>query len=249
MDKEKFHIPMPDEQTIQRQIDDIVHETSARNLSFFSLLKEMYEQIGLKHLLSDRSEMVFILISIVVLFGIFLFKPDMNDYDLYGYLFFVSPVLFVTLSLYSYLNKVMNGTMEVEMTCKYHVYQIIVFRMLVFSVLSILFNAFTILLMSLIYKDIEFVRAFMISNTGLFLFSILFLFVISKRASAVVVGGMMTVWTVGNLLLLNSGHVLYRELLLTMPLIIYVFVLVGVVAFYLVSVKHFIRYQPVEGAY
>lgn len=249
MDKEKFQIPMPDEHTIQRQIDHIVHATSKQDVSFFSLLREMYKQIGLKHLLSDRSETVFAVISILALFGIFLFKPEMNNYGLYGYLFFVSPVLFVALSLYSYGNKVMNGTIEVEMTCKYHVFQITVFRMLVFSVLSILFNAFTIFLMSFIYTNIEFFRAFMISNTGLFLFAILFLFVLSKRASAVVIGGMMSVWTLGNLLLLNSGHVLYRDILLTMPLIIYVFVLGGVVIFYLVSLKRFMYYQPVEGAY
>lgn len=252
MIKEKFHIPMPDEQTIQIQIHQIVDAALKPRISFPSYLKLMYQQIGIKHLFSDRSEYVYALITVVTFLSIFFFKPEMAhtmvDY-LYGFLFMVSPVLYIILSIYTFTNKMMNSTFEVEMTCKYNVYQIIAFRMLVYSVIAILFNTINIFLMSLIYEDVQFVRAFMISNTGLFIFSVLFLFAMMKRRSTAVAAITIIGWTLGNLLLIYMGDPLYRNVLTNMPLFIYALVLVVTLYMYLKSLHRLIHHQQVGGAF
>lgn len=252
MNKEKFHIPIPDEHTIQTQIQQIVDAALKRKVSLLSYLNLMYQQIGIKHLFSDRSEYVFALITTVTFLGIFLFRPEPAQaqvYDLYGFIFLISPVLFIVLSIYTYSNKIMSGTFEVEMTCKYNVFQIIAFRMLVFSVLAILFNSLTIFFMSLIYEEVEFIRAFMISNTGLFTFSILFLFAMMKKRSSVVASTTIIGWTLGNLLLIYMNNQLYRDVLVNMPLFIYALVLTGTCYLYLKFLNHLIHFQHTEGAY
>src|SRR5699024_12450730 len=101
-----------------------------------------------------------------------------------------------------------------EMTCKYNVYQVIAFRMLVFSIISIVFNTFTIAWMSLIYADMQFIRALMISITALFIFSVLFLYVLMKKRSTVIVIMTICGWTLGNLFLRAADRNLYGDILL-----------------------------------
>lgn len=250
MNKEKFHIPMPDEEMLQTQIEQIVGTVSEKKVSFSSHLKLMYRQIGLRYLFSDRSEFVFALITVITFLGIFLFKPravESNWHDLYGYIFLISPLLFTALSVYTFLNKMMSGTLEVEMTCKFHVFQIVAFRMLLFSVIAIFFNTMTILYMFLIYENFDFLRAFMISNTGLFTFSVLFIFSMVKWRSTVGVATTIIGWTIGNLLFLSLANQLYHDILFHLPLFVYMLVIMGTSYFYLKMLKHFIDYQPAEG--
>lgn len=252
MNKEIFRIPMPDEQTIQIQTQLIVAAASKQKVSFISYLKSMYQQIGIKHLFSDRSELIFAWITAIILSGLFLVKPEpsqANVNELYGFIFLISPVLFLTLSIYTYSNKIISGTFELEMTCKYNVYQIIAFRMLIFSVIAIMFNTMTLVFMSMFYEDVHFARAFMISSTGLFAFSILILFALMKRRSTVAAAATIIGWTLGNLLLIYMDNPIYRDVLVNMPLFVYALVFIGTLYGYLKSLNRFIHFQYAEGDY
>ena len=252
MNKEKFHIPMPDERTIQMQIAQIVASGVRPRESFPSYLKSMVQQVGLKHLFSDRLELMYITFTALVAFNLmfFLAEPErLRVQDLYGFIFLLSPILFLSFSVYTYVNKVRNDTFEIEMSCKYNVYQIIAFRMLAFSAVSIIVNAITVALLVFLYDDIQFLRAFMISITALFTFSISFLYGMMKSRSTLAVVTIIVAWIVGNLLLRLSNYTMYFNILVTMPLFVYGIVILGSIYFYLKYLNRLIHFKQTEGAF
>ena len=138
MNKERFNVPDLDDQTVRIQIDKIVSVGVKPKQSFPSYLKSMMQQVGLRHIFSDRLEITFITLLVTMMIGLMVFLPYYSEiHDMYGYIFLLSPILFLVLSIFTYVRKTQNHTYDVEMACKYNVYQIIAFRMLVFSVFSI----------------------------------------------------------------------------------------------------------------
>lgn len=252
MSKEKFHVPFPDEEIIQQQIQKIVKEGVKPKESFFTFIKSMHKQIGLRHLFSNRAGFVFTLFTVIILLSFYLFSANIaiNEVEaLYAFIFLFSPIVFLVFSLYTYMTKVMNTTFEVEMTCKYNVFQIIAFRMLTFSVLSIFINTTTISVLAMFYEQVDFFRAFMISTTGLFLFSILFLYAFMRRHSFFTMISTVIVWFIGNLMLHVTNNELYKEVLVQLPLFIYGFVFVCTAFLYVRFLNRLVYYKHKEGAY
>ncbi|WP_440896436.1 hypothetical protein ACS127_00085 [Amphibacillus sp. Q70] len=248
MNKEKLTIPLPNEQTIQQQIDHIVASGMKRNESFFTFVKSMYQQVGMRDLFSDRSELIFVFITAMTLLCTFFIRPESAQADdLYGFIFLISPALFIALSVFTYANKITNATYEVEMACKYNVYQIIAFRMLIFSVLAILVNSITILFFVMTYDDVQFWRAFMISVTGLFIFSVIFLYTLMKRRTTIAVVMIVMGWTAGNILLRYMNHGLYYNILENIPLLVYGIVLIGCIPLHIHLLKKLINFKQAEG--
>lgn len=252
MRKEKLHIPMPDEGMIEKEIQQIVALGVKRKESFFQFIKSMIQQVGMRHLISDRSELHFILIIAMTSLSIFVIQPNLSvgsAQNLYAYIFLISPLFFLVFSIYTYVTKIKSATYEVEMACKYNVYQILGFRMLAFSVLTILVNTGTIVAFMMLYENVQFMRAFMISTTGLFLFSVLFLYVLTKRGSTFTAAFVVVGWLVTNLLLKGMNEAWYSEILFNMPLFVYALVLVGSLFVYVHNLKKLIQIKQVEGAF
>lgn len=251
MDKEKFRIPMPAEETIQSEISKIISGATQQKESFGSYLKSMYQQVGIRYLFSGRSGPLLMLFTVITLLSIFFIRLELayvNIYELYFYIFVTSPILFLVGSVYSYINKIKQATFEVEMVCKYNVYQVTALWMLVFSVFSILVNTLMIVVFVLAYQEIQFMRAFMISITALFTFSTLFLYVMMKRRSTLVAVTIVTGWIFGNIFLLFINKKVYIALLVHVPLLVYGIVLVGSLYFYVKSIDKLIHFKHAEGA-
>lgn len=252
MSKDKLHIPMPDEQFIKQQVQKIVSEGVNQKESFFSFLKSMYKQVGLRHLFSNQVELVFTIITAITFLSFYLLNSSNNELkteDLYANIFLFSPLAFLAYSLFTYTSKVMNTTFEVEMTCKYNVYQIIAFRMLTFSVVSILINTISIVFMALSYENLDFLRAFMISTSGLFMFSLLFLFVLMRKHSLYSMLTLAAAWLIGNVMLNTTNNELYTEALMQLPLFVYGIVFVCAAFFNLRFLNKLIYFKQKEGAY
>lgn len=250
MNKEKFHIPMPDDITVQSEINTIVSLSMQGEKSFFHYVQTMYRQVGLRYLLSDGAGHVYLLLVILTLVGFVMMSPEpphAEAVDLYAFIFLTSPLLFLALSMCTFAHKVRNGTYEVEMACKYNVYQMTALRMLVFSIVSILINAMTILSMVIVHNDVHFVRAFMISLTALFTFSIIFLYAMVKRQSGVVATGIAVGWILGNQLLRFFYSSLYTDLLIQMPLVVHATVLIGSLYGYIHYLHRLLHIQFTEG--
>lgn len=250
MGKEKFTIPMPDEHIIHAQIEQIVASGVRQKQTFPSYLKSMIQQVSIRQLFADRMELGLVLLAAVALLSVLLIMPPQAPLqDLYAAVFLISPIVFLAFSIYTYVNKIERDTYEVEMACKYNVYQIIAFRMLAFSVVSILVNTIAIVLLVSVYEDIQFIRALMISITSLFVFSILFLYALMRRRSKVILIATVIGWTFGNLLLHYVDNKLYNDLLVNMPLFVYAIVLIGSLYVYMNNVKRLIHFNQTKGAF
>ena len=250
MDKKKFTIPLPDEHIIQSQIERIVSSGITQKKTFSAYLKSMVQQVGIRQLFSDRLELGFILFSALALLISFLVvQGPIQTERLYAYIFLASPILFLAFAIHTYINKIQNTTYELEMACKYNVYQVIAFRMLAFSIISIVVNTIAIAFIATIYDDIQFIRALMISITALFIFSILFLYALMKRRSTIIVATTIVGWILGNLLLRMTDNELYGDLILQLPITVYALVLISCLYVYMKYVSKLIHFKQTEGVF
>ncbi|WP_301108833.1 hypothetical protein [Sporosarcina sp.] len=249
MNKEKFQVPELDEHLIQLQIKQIVEQSVSAKPTFSRQLITMYSQISIRQIFADRKELSFIFLIGILLFGwLFSMQHQLESEAVYTGLFLISPVLFLGFSLYSYWTRVEQDTYEVEMACKFNVYQLMAFRMLAFSVLSILINSFFIALVAQVHPSIHFIRALMISLTSLFIFSNLFLWTLMKRHSLVTTAAMTFGWIFLNLLLHYGMGSLYGEMLVQIPIVIYVLVLLGSLYVYVCLLKKYFDLRQMKGA-
>ncbi|MCM3743227.1 hypothetical protein M3193_03650 [Sporosarcina luteola] len=250
MKKDKLTIPMPDDSTIDRRICQIVSQGLVKRESLSSYLRLMVQQVGWRHLFSDRMELSFILTIAIGLYSLFLIMPIHGDVqNLYAYIFLLSPILFLAFSFYTYMNKTQNSTYDVEMTCKYNFYQVIAFRMLMFSVSTMILNTITIVFIAMKYEEIEFIRAFIISGTSLFLFSIILSIALMNRRTKGIVIVTITVWLMGNTIVRSVNNEFYNGMLLHMPVFIYAIVLLGCLVIYMNYLKKLIIFKQTEGVF
>lgn len=241
---------MPDDSAIDRQISQIVSQGLVKKESFTSYLRSMVQQVGWRHLFSDRLELGFIALIAIGLYSLLLIMPIHGDLqNLYAYIFLLSPILFLAFSIYTYMNKTQNDTYDVEMVCKYNVYQVVAFRMLVFSVSTMVLNTIAIAFLAIQYEEIHFIRAFMISGTSLFLFStILSLALMNRRTKGIVIMT-ITVWLLGNNILRSVDNEFYNGILIHMPVFIYAIVLLGCLLMYMNYLKKLIIFKQTEGVF
>lgn len=250
MKKDKLHIPMPDDSAIDRQISQIVSQGLVKKESFTSYLRSMVQQVGWRHLFSDRLELGFIVLIAIGLYSLLLIMPVHGDVqNLYAYIFLLSPILFLAFSIYTYMNKTQNDTYDVEMVCKYNVYQVVAFRMLVFSVSTMVLNTIAIAFLAIQYEEIHFIRAFMISGTSLFLFSIILSLALMNRRTKGIVIMTITVWLLGNNILRSVDNEFYNGMLIHMPVFIYAIVLLGCLLMYMNYLKKLIIFKQTEGVF
>lgn len=253
MNKERFHIEMPDDLEIEAQIKTIINKGVKPKESFYSYLKNMYRQIGFKHLFHDMREISLLIISILPIL-IFLTvdiskNPNMEYEVIYSLIFMISPILYLIMSLFSFINTKQKGIYEIEMVCKYNIYQLAALRMLVFSIICILANGIYIYGVFIGYKQINFLKGFMISVTSLFLFSTIFLYLITKIGSSFtkyfVIGG----WIFINLVLGILNMNLYNRLLMNIPIYVYLVVIIACACSYIKSLKNLITFRTVKGVF
>jgi hypothetical protein len=251
MKKDKLYIDMPDDITIEKEINFIVEKGIKKEESFYLYMKNVYRQVGIKYLFHDASEIIFVT-SLVLSLLIFLglnrgFQMNIRAGSLYVFIMIVSPLLYLLISLVSFISTKEKGMYELEMTCKYSLYQLAAFRMFVFSIICILSNVALVSILVAKYDEINFLRALIISITSLFLFSTLFIYTIvalrSKLAKYIVIIG----WIVINLILSVFSIDVYIKLLTSIPIAVYFIVTVAFMYIYLKKLKKLINFTSMRG--
>lgn len=244
-------VNMPTEKEIKSEIDFIVTQGLGKRESFYSYLKSMYKQIGIRYLFRDGLEIAFIILLVSsILFSVI---KDRNIYFLeninaiYAYLFTVSPILYLSMSILNLIVAKQNKTYEVEMTCKYNIYQISAFRMLVFSIICILFNSFFIYIVAYLYENIDYLRALIISIASLFLFSTIFLFAITKVKNRSIKYFITLGWIGFNLALFVLKIDFYIQLLNKVSIYTWIIVAVASLIMYIKNLKTLIVFRNMEG--
>lgn len=246
-DQEKFSVDYPNKMLIQQQVQAIVSAGIKKPKSYPQYLKEMYQNLGLGYIFRDATELIFIiLIAFGVLFtSINTLDNDVIAKDLYSLIFILSPVLYFVIGTFFLVRK--NNTFEVEMTCKYHVFQLAAFRMLAFSIIAMLANILLVVVVFLSFQFINIIEALMISISSLSVFSALYLYAIQKlriRFTSLII---MTSWLLINLLPVVLSQDIYSLLLSKVPALVYLIVVTASLTFYMNSLKKLIAFRNVEG--
>lgn len=242
----KFDIDMPDDLEIKNQINLILDKGLEKEEHFCSYIKNMYKQIGFRNLFHDKAELIFIgvLLLSILLLGILGIKRNsmISKERIYIFVFIISPLYYLITNIFSFMNMKENNTYEIEMVCKYNLYQVSALRMLVFSVISIFLSVIFILGL---YNKINILRGIMISITSIFLFSSLLLYSMVKLKSEIGRYLIIGFWITGNLTLLRLSANQYFEFLQTMPMVVYVLVAVTSLFIYMKNIQILSNYKKV----
>jgi hypothetical protein len=246
---ERWTVDYPDEQTMKSEIQFIVSSGLVKPKKFHEYLLEMYRQLGFRYLFRDATEIIFTMLiaSAAMVFGLFQVMEGAMEADrLYSYLFIMSPILYMLVAVLFLVNLRSRDTFAVEMTCKYHVFQLAAFRMLVFSILAILLNIASILILFLFYQSFSIVEAVLISISSLGVFSTMFLYIIQKVKSRVAGYAAVAGWVLANVALAYFNSELYDAVLSQIPVYVYIAVSVGCLVLYVRRLKVFITLRNVE---
>lgn len=246
----KFQVPFPDDETIKREIQQIVKKGIKPKPSFMIYIKQMHKQIGLRYLFVNQWEGGFVTLSVFIVLMLFfneMVQSIRMESQIYPIIFLISPLLYTVLSIYDFSHKRHHETYEVEMVAKYNVFQLTAYKMIVFSVLTILINSICIGLLAFRMEEIHFIQGILISTTSLFLFSILFLACLMKRPTAITAGIVNSSWVIGHLILIWTFKDGYRMFLQKLPPIVYLIVITLSIVIYICYLQKLVQRKQVEG--
>lgn len=251
MKKDKLYIDMPDEITIQNEINSILEKGIKKEEPFYLYMKNMYGKIGVKYLFHDAGEIIFtvtlILTLLILAAANITSEINVKSESLYVFIMIVSPILYLVMSLLAFVIAKDRGTYEIMMTCKYNLYELAAFRMFVFSIICILSNVVLICTITARYDEINFWRAFVISVTSLFLFSTTFLYIMFITGRKFVKYIVIIGWIFINFALSIFNKNIYIELLTSMPIFVYLIVTAFCIYTYLKKLKKLINFSNMKG--
>ncbi|WP_416729875.1 hypothetical protein [Fictibacillus sp. JL2B1089] len=249
MEKQKFHIEYPTDAERENQLSYIVSVGLTKPKSFLSYLLEMYQQLGFRYLFRDATEILFTtcLALALLLYCIFSMKSSINTQDLYSFIFTLSPIFFFALSSLFLVRALMKDTFSVEMTCKYHVFQLAAFRMLIFSLLTMLMNIALIIVLSFLFQSIQILDALLLSCSSLSIFSVLYLYALRHAKGPYATYVMMTSWLIVNFLPAILNQNMYSMFLSHVPAYVYGGVLIISILLYVKTLKKLIAFRGAEG--
>lgn len=241
---DKFHIDMPSDFEIENQINNIIEKSVREKESFYSHLKNMYKSIGFKNLFHDISELTFVGILFLSILVLFIKSIIIDSYitteGVYAFIFMISPLLYFITVVFSYINMKENNTYQVEMTCKYNIFQVASLRMLVFSIICILANTIVIIIIS---NKIMFIKGIMISISSLFLFSTLALYSLLNIKNIITKYVVVFGWIGLNGILYVMDISIYNQILSSIPTYIYGIVSIGSIYLYIKNIKKLSGYE------
>lgn len=244
---DKFNIDMPDDFEIQKQINLIVDKAMPKKESFFSYISNMYKEIGITNIFHDLSELIYIGVLIIAILAFSINSINSGEIfiedKIYTFIFTISPLFYLVTNLFSYIKIRENNTYEMEMVCKYNLYQVASLRMLVFSVICILINSIFVIGL---YNQINILRGLMISVSSVFLFSAILLYSIVKVKIPITRYLVIASWGVINGVLISLSINEYAQVLQNLPVFVYVVVTIITGYIYLSNIKILSRYKKTK---
>ncbi|MFC4401964.1 hypothetical protein [Gracilibacillus xinjiangensis] len=240
MKKPNRKIPYPDEIEINKEISSILTEGIDKRANFWSFLHTMYRQLGFRFIFRDLTEIIYtIILSLFVVITLLMSLSDLltwAEWNVYTTIFTLSPITYLLFAYFFFIIQKQKPTYEVEMVCKYNLYQLAAFRMLTFSIVSMLLNSVFILGL-MIEESIHFGYAFLLSSSSLFLYAVIFLYIQLYVQSRLVKLLLAIGWVIGNMLASIFSEELYILLLQQIPLYIYGMIIIGSFVLYLKGLK------------
>lgn len=230
------------------EIETIVNTGVRSKVSFLRYLKRCYRELGFKNIFHDKNELIVIGIIGIIMMVISMVNFTHTDIpSLYKLTFIISPILYLCVVLFSFYNSKEKGAFEIEMTCKYNLYQLASLRMFSFSIVSILINTASIVVVEVVFKQVDMIRMIVISITGLFLFSTVFLYSLMKFTGYYSKYFVIGAWFVINLVLSSVDSAVYLQFLMKAPLVIHFLITILCIFLYVHNLKKLINYRRKKG--
>lgn len=235
-----MRIDYPTQIEIDRAVEGISEKALPQRESLFAFIRNMNTQLGLKYIFSGIYD-VLILSGILFMLMIalsFNYLPQSENptATLGAMLFTFSPFLYMAAFSLSLIKEYTTPGLSVKMTCKFTVYHLIAYRMLLFSVISGVLNTLYVLALCL-RMELEPLYFICLSLSSLFIFSAMFLLALYyahiKWPPLLLTVG----WIAVNAVLWAVFPVGYGNFLMGIPVFVWIPAGIACVAFYLHQIK------------
>ncbi|MBW6410790.1 hypothetical protein [Clostridium weizhouense] len=250
----KKEIDFPSLEEVNVEINKILDKGFKKKKGFFQYIISTIKELGFKNIFHDKSELIFISIVSLIFFGFIgnqvvldISRKDIYIYKLYEYIFIVSPIIYVIISLFSFINTRLKGTYEIEAVCKYNMYNLAAIRMFIFSIASMFLNSFLIVVIYFMSNIFNIIRAYVVSITSLFLFSTIFILTIIYLKRTIYKYLAISAWILVNLILMINENLLYINLITQAPLYIHLIVTIICIIIYIKALKRLIYVRKETG--
>ncbi|CAM3306528.1 MULTISPECIES: hypothetical protein [Saccharibacillus] len=239
-------VDYPDDLEMRRQISAIVDEALPARPSFPAYVADMYRQLGFRHLFRDLTEIAFVLllgVGILVFMALFALE-NMNAAGIYAFIFIVSPLLYLAVSVVFFADLQRRDTYQVEMACRYNVYQLASLRMLAFAGACLLLNVALVCWLAAFYGNIDLLRGLLLSASSLFLFATAFLYGMLRARATTMRYGLIAAWPLLNAGLWMAQPQRYAALLSGMPIYAYAALIVLAASVYVGQTRRLVDFRP-----
>lgn len=161
----------------EQSIDFILKEVNLQPVTFRRFIQSYFQEVGFRYLFWGMSESLFIVGLLLIGIGIFyvpyLHQLAQDNYnDIYFFVFMASPICYALLYFLGIWKERMLGTFELKMTLRVSLKELLILRMLVFSLMALIVAVGSNLLIWQLMSDtISLLRLFSLSFSSLFLFA------------------------------------------------------------------------------
>ncbi|WLF68893.1 hypothetical protein Q6375_13035 [Clostridium septicum] len=256
-ENEKFNIDIDFDNMVipdlQGNIDEILDKGLKGKRNFFSFFKEVKNELGFKNIFHDKSELIFIglILSIaVIMFGLYFNERENSNldftYKLKSYTFITAPIIYFFICSYNFINSRLNGTYEIQATCKYNFYTLTAIRMFIFSVISMVINTAIILIMFLVKRNFNVVEVVIVSITSLFIFSVIYILALVKLKERTYKYLVLIVWIGVSSIIMYGVNSKLAKYFLDSPIYINIGITCIVAVFYIKNLKKLIKVRRGE---
>lgn len=221
-----MNIIKPTDSEKDMAIEKILSEGLSKPDSIWYFCNKMYHSLGLKFIFFDISQAIIMAVAVTI--GFYLLYPLSPQQNMYSILFAISPLFFITVVFFTEFIERNGSLYELKMTFKYTIQQVIAFRVLCYSLISMIICIF---IGSSIPDTYNFLRVVSISLSGLFICAIITIYIMRCFKGRWIHFTSLVVWGVTvflPVLILGEGW----ELLLS-QIPIGITIAVAVIGFYL----------------
>lgn len=229
-------------------LESIVNTGVKPKISFFTYLKTCFKELGFKNIFHDKNELIIItLVAILLIIAPISNLLYANINSLYKFIFIISPILYLSSVIFSFYNSKEKGAFDIEMTCKYNLYQLSAIRMFFFSLVSMLINTGLIVVVGGVFKQIDIIRMIIISITSILIFSTLLLYSLVKIKYKSFKYILIILWISINIFLSSIDYDGYIYFLMKAPLYIHLFISILCGILYVRNLNRLINYRQNKG--
>ena len=212
------------------------------------VVKEFLGRMGIKGLFYGIADVIAVsmVISICIFAGVYIYLGFDSQY-VYSMIFIFSPTLYASIFCLSYVKEAQINTINVQMSCRYTFFHVLIFRMLLNSGLAILFNLIYICTLDSRF-DMNPVKALALSFSSLMLFSVMLAKSLGSRNKLLGFIWVSAVWFGTNIFTFQGIKDLYMKLIDQIPMSVLVIATFIFCSFYykelkkIISVNHKRRY-------